>query len=398
MALIHNSDDAPWIRAAVFSGCKDRTALVFNWLAFRKTAEKVEDQKALLEAIQMIGAANKKDEVASVIEFIARSASQSASLRALAEGLRRAGATIAKVDTDNKLAAVFAKAAATVQDAKAADAVRSEAIQLVSLDAPKQAVPALLACLAKSQPEAVQAAGVAALGQFASSDVTDAFIAHWPDFSKKARTAAFAVMLARPERSVALLRAIEAKRIAASELTASDVQSLFKHKDASVATLADKVLAELKPPSRESVIEKFRHALATKGDAARGREIYAQRCISCHRVGDQGFQLGPDLITVKTKGRDGILTAILEPNKEVAPQFIAYTVNTKDGQSLMGFITKDDASGMTLKMIGGVEQTISRGQIKGSTSSGQSLMPEGIETGLDVQGMADLLTFIEELK
>ena len=54
MALIHNSDNEPWIRAAVFSGCKDRTALVFNWLTFRKTAEKVEDQKALLEAIQMI--------------------------------------------------------------------------------------------------------------------------------------------------------------------------------------------------------------------------------------------------------------------------------------------------------------------------------------------------------
>ena len=135
-----------------------------------------------------------------------------------------------------------------------------------------------------------------------------------------------------------------------------------------------------------------------KGDAARGREIYAQRCISCHRVGSEGFQLGPDLVTVKAKGRDGILTAILEPNKEVAPQFIAYTVNTKDGQSLMGFIGKDDASGLTLKMIGGAEQMIARTQIKGSSSSGQSLMPEGIEAGMDVQAMADLLTFIEELK
>src|SRR5207245_2843932 len=152
------------------------------------------------------------------------------------------------------------------------------------------------------------------------------------------------------------------------------------------------------PPSRGEVVAKFKPALTTNGDAARGREIYTQRCVACHRVGDQGVQLGPDLVTVKSKGRDGILTAILDPNKEVAPQYIAYTVNTKDGQSLMGFITKDDASGLTLKMIGGAEQTIPRSQIKGSSSTGQSLMPEGIETGLDVQGMADLLTFIEELK
>jgi putative heme-binding domain-containing protein len=146
------------------------------------------------------------------------------------------------------------------------------------------------------------------------------------------------------------------------------------------------------------VIAKFKPALAAKGDAARGREIYAQRCVTCHRIGEQGIRLGPDLITVKAKGRDGILTAILDPNKEVAPQFIAYTVETKDGQSLTGFITKDDASGLTLKMIGGAEQTIPRNQIKGSSSSGLSLMPEGIEAGMDVQAMADLLTFIEELK
>ncbi|MEQ1852915.1 MAG: c-type cytochrome, partial [Chthoniobacteraceae bacterium] len=259
-------------------------------------------------------------------------------------------------------------------------------------------VPVLLACLEKSQPEAVQSAAVAALGQFSGGNVTDSLVAHWPDLSRTARSAATAVMLARPERATAVLRAIETKRITANELSASDVQSLFKHQDASVAALADKVLAELKPPSREEVIARLKPALTTKGDAARGREIYAQRCISCHRVGDQGILLGPDLITVKTKGRDGIFTAIIDPNKEVAPQFMAYTVNMKDGQSLMGFITKDDASGMTLKMIGGTEQTIPRNQIKGSSSSGLSLMPEGLEAGMDMQAMADLLTFIEELK
>ncbi len=321
-----------------------------------------------------------------------------ARVAALAEGLKSAGTTIANMDTENKFAAVFEQAAGRMRDAKLLDDFRIEAIKLVALDTPQHAVPALLACLEKSQPEAVQSAGVAALGQFGGSEVTDALIAHWPDFSRKARTAAFAALLARPERATALLQAISAKQITAGELAASDVQALFKHKDASVAKLADKVLAEIKPPSRESVIAKFKPALTAKGDAARGREIYAQRCISCHRVGEQGFQLGPDLITVKAKGRDGILSAILEPNKEVAPQFIAYTVNTKDGQSLMGFITKDDASGLTLKMIGGAEQTIPRNQIKGSSSSGLSLMPEGIEAGMDAQAMADLLTFIEELK
>ena len=73
-------------------------------------------------------------------------------------------------------------------------------------------------------------------------------------------------------------------------------------------------------------------------------------------------------------------------------------METKDGQTLAGIITKDDASSLTLKMAGGMEINIPRPNVKGSSSSGQSLMPEGIEAGLEVQGMADLLSFIEDLQ
>jgi putative heme-binding domain-containing protein len=120
--------------------------------------------------------------------------------------------------------------------------------------------------------------------------------------------------------------------------------------------------------------------------------------MACHKAGTQGLQVGPDFLTVKTKGREGIFTAILDPNKEVAPQYIAYTVNTKDGQTMAGIITNDNATSMTLKMMGGAEINIPRSNIKGSSASGASLMPEGIETGMTVQDMADLLDFIESLK
>ncbi len=396
MASAYATARSEWVRHAIAGSDSNLAAWTLDFM--ESTSPEIFTGAAPL--IEIVGARNIPIELNGVFATLGnlKPGEASAVLRALGTGLRHAGSNLRQADKDKKLDGIFSEAAIAVRNSKAADPARLEAIKLVSLDSPKQAVPTLIDCLAKSQPEAVQFAGVEALGQFSGSEVTDAFIKHWPDLGKKARTAVFAVMLARPERATALLNAIEAKRIAVGELSASDVQAFFKHKDAAVARLADKVLAELKPPSRESVIEKFQPALAAKGDASRGREIYTQRCMACHRVGEQGIQLGPDLITVKTKGRDGILSAILDPNKEVAPQFIAYTVETKDGQSLTGFIAKDDASGLTLKMIGGAEQTIPRAQIKGSTSSGLSLMPEGIEAGMDVQAMADLLTFIEELK
>ena len=92
--------------------------------------------------------------------------------------------------------------------------------------------------------------------------------------------------------------------------------------------------------------------------------------MACHKANNLGVDVAPPLVTVKTKGREGIFTAILDPNKEVAPQYIAYTVNTKDGQTLAGIITNDNANSMTLKMMGGAEVNIPRSNIKGSSAAG----------------------------
>jgi putative heme-binding domain-containing protein len=176
------------------------------------------------------------------------------------------------------------------------------------------------------------------------------------------------------------------------------VQALVKHKNEKIATQAQTALASVIPPSRESVVATFKPALSLTGSAEDGAPHYQSRCLACHVADGQGMPVGPDLVTVKTKGREGILSAILEPHKEVASQFIAYVVNTKDGQTVSGIVTKDDASSMTLKMMGGAEVTLQRSNIQGSSSSGQSLMPEGLETGLTPQDMANLLAYIEALK
>ncbi|MEY4484736.1 MAG: hypothetical protein RL693_2188, partial [Verrucomicrobiota bacterium] len=321
-----------------------------------------------------------------------------AKTRAFADGLKRANTTIAKVDTEHKLDAVFTKATEMANNTKVAEASRLEAISLLSLATFDQAQPALLACLVKAQPEAIQTAAVSALGQFYTTEVTPALLERWPDLSDKARNAALTELLSRPDRTKPLLEAVQSSRIPATAFSASQVQDLLKHQDKAIAGLAKTALASVIPATRESVLVKFKPVLGTKGESVRGQTIFLQRCIACHVAAGQGVAVGPDFVTVKTKGREALLTAILDPHKEVASQYIAYTVNTKDGQTLAGIITKDDASSMTIRMMGGAEVNLPRSNIKGSSAAGLSLMPEGIESGLAVQDMADLLTFIEELK
>jgi putative membrane-bound dehydrogenase-like protein len=397
-ALLARDFQDKWISAAVLSAAPENALQMLGEFEHGTLKDEKPDSAIIASLVRSAAATKDKAQRVALLGDVASRWADPSTIRALADGLKRAGASIAAADTEKRFAPVFAKASETVRHFDGNEQARLEALKLVSLDTPNQAVPVLIDCLGKSERESVQAEAVAALGQFSGTTVTSQLIDQWPALQKKAKAAAFSVLLSRPERATALLHAISAKKIPSSELTPADAQALFKHKDPSVAALASDVLAELKPPSRSSVIAKFQPAIAAKGDAAHGQIVYTQRCMACHRANNLGIQVGPDLITVKTKGRDGIMTAILDPNKEVAAQYIAYTVETKDGQTLLGIITHDDANSLAVKMQGGAEINVARTNVKGSSSSGQSLMPEGIEAGMTVQEMTDLLSFIEELK
>jgi putative heme-binding domain-containing protein len=163
-----------------------------------------------------------------------------------------------------------------------------------------------------------------------------------------------------------------------------------------VKKLAKEVLAAA--ASRDSIVESFRSATSLPGDAARGKQLYQKLCISCHRADGEGNALGPDFVTVRNGGREKLLLSILDPNREVQPSFIGYLIETKDGNSLLGVLAADTPASITIREAYGKQTVIPRANIKRMTSQGKSIMPEGLETGLKQQDMADLITFIEQAK
>ena len=348
--------------------------------------------------IEIRAASGSATERTALIDFVAQPGTNPLWLRALGDGLRRAQTTITAADSAGKLTAVFTRAATTAANTQAALADRLAALALLDVAPFETAQPALLANLAAGQPAELQTAAIKVLAQHPLPAVTTALITHWRGLTPPARDAALAALIAREDRATALLQAIQAGTIKPTDIPAAQVQALAHHKSAKLVALARTALAAVIPPSRAEVTATFQPALTAAGDATRGHTIYQGRCFVCHRAGSEGLAVGPDLITVKSKGREALLTAILEPHKEIAPHYIAYDVTTKDGNAYTGIVARDDATGLSLKIMGGGEITLARANIRGSSSAGQSLMPEGLEAGLSVSDMADLLTFIETLK
>src|SRR5438046_8901606 len=95
-----------------------------------------------------------------------------------------------------------------------------------------------------------------------------------------------------------------------------------------------------------------------KGDASRGQKVFETACATCHRVGDVGKDVGPNLATIRQWNPEQVLSNILDPNREVAPNFVGYTIETKDGRTIDGLIADESPASLTLNRAEGVTETV----------------------------------------
>ena len=123
-------------------------------------------------------------------------------------------------------------------------------------------------------------------------------------------------------------------------------------------------------------------------------DLYRQHCATCHSLHGEGFPVGPDLTTVKTRGEDLLLIDILDPNRVIAPEYINYTVATRSGQIATGMIAAETSTTLTLRRAQGAEDVILRKDIEEIRGTGQSLMLEGLEKELKPQDVADVIKFL----
>ena len=89
-----------------------------------------------------------------------------------------------------------------------------------------------------------------------------------------------------------------------------------------------------------------------------------------------------------------VLLHILDPNREVAPDYLEYAVSLDDGRILTGLVVAESAGSLTLRRPGGAEDTVLRTNIEAIAGTGKSLMPEGLEARVSPQEMADLIAFL----
>jgi putative membrane-bound dehydrogenase-like protein len=436
IAARHMED--PWFQVAVLTSASENAD---RWLGamlrepdFTRQASAGKEM-FLRRIASIIGGARQKEREFNEVLAIASKARgqetawwQAASIQGLAEGLKQRSETRVKLSASGQslllklvearsslvgaaalevagrvelvdsapLRVAIRKASGVAANPNSKMESRLNAVRVLGLDPTSASLPFLEKVFSPQQPEEVQVTAARALLNLSDSRVTDVMLKNWRTYTSSVRDVVLAGFFKEPIRLVALLDAIEAGKVQAWSLSRLTQQQLTRFKDEKIRKRAESLFAGLSS-DRGPVIEKYRPVLRMSGNIERGKEIYKKNCRKCHRVGDMGFDVGPNLMSITARSRGELLENILDPNANIVPGYEDYMIQTNDGRTITGVMANQSATTVTLRRGAGEEDTILRSNIADLRALTVSAMPEDLEQGLSLEQMADLLEYLKTL-
>lgn len=257
----------------------------------------------------------------------------------------------------------------------------------------------LTVCLQPQQPQEIREAALQTLDEFREPEAAAIIVQQWQTFSPRLRSLAVEMLFVDQDRISLVLEAVRQDQMSLADLPRDRLQRVTHSSSRQLAGQAQALLAAWQLSPRHQVVQEYLTALSGTDGAAqdrlqRGRGVFRKQCASCHRLEGVGHELGPSLATMAARGPESILVNVLDPNREVNPQYVNYVAALKSGRSVTGMIVGESSGSLTLRRAEGASDTLLRSDIEQLQSTGKSLMPEGLEKTIDPEAMADLLAYL----
>lgn len=315
------------------------------------------------------------------------------------DALLKSYAANGDVSIQTRFRAIHAGAVKIISDPKASESTKLSVIPLFGrgLDDNQTDQRILLDLLTPQTSDEIQAAAVTQLSRTESDRIAGMLLDRWKSYSPRIRSHVLDTLLTRFAWARIALEVIRTKQVPASEIGAVHRQRLLEHKDAEVRDAAKTIFAAASDPNRGRVVDLYWLQLPDKADAERGAKLFAKTCATCHKLGSVGQNVGPDLMSIGDKSAQGLLSAILDPNRAVETRYINYVASTKKGLTYTGILSAETSTTITLTANDGKLHQLLRNELDDLSSTGKSMMPEGLEKDLSPRDVADVITYVRSI-
>ncbi len=208
-----------------------------------------------------------------------------------------------------------------------------------------------------------------------------------------------ALTMARSAEGGKLLVGLAAENKLPATLKVAVAEALFANPDQSVRTMAGEYFTKPKLSAKATgAMPKPLSAgsiMALTGHDQAGLAVFKATCATCHKHGQLGVQIGPELTNIHQKfDRNGLLDAILNPSAGLAFGYEPWLITTKKGQTYYGFLLSDGAQALVVKDASGKKNTIPTATVASRKQYTTSLMPDPVSLGLNEQQLADLTAYL----
>lgn len=273
--------------------------------------------------------------------------------------------------------------------------VRVRAIAILAKSPRGADVKMLSQFASQSSQLLLKKAGLRALASTSDTACDDFLLAELPRSSPQLQQVILDLIGQKPERLATLAEQLASGNITAKRIGSNELKKLVTRSKGETQTKLNAALESIVNSDRAKVVNGYQSSLTMTADALRGKEVFVKHCASCHKVADVGIQVGPDISDSRTQLPTQILTNILDPNRAIDNNYFRFVALTADDQVIEGMIAEETSDSIVLRGQNNVRTTLKRSDLQELKATGISLMPEGLESQIDQQAMADLISFIK---
>ncbi len=308
---------------------------------------------------------------------------------------------VLSAEASTRLEMLIAEAREIVSDESLPSTDRVAATRVLGYESDRYRadVELLAALLTPQSPPELQNAAVATLLRIPYQAVPTQLLNSWNGLSPGLRGSIVDGILLREPWIPHLLDAIEQETVPRNALSLDQAQRLTQHRRHEISERAGALLERV-DPDRAAVLQGYQPALELIDAGGRsleqGRLLFRKNCTSCHRLEEQGKNIGPDLHRLLNRSPEALLTAILDPNAAAEAKYLQYQAVTVQGQIFTGVLQEETAASVTLGLANGETKTIPRAEIELLKGTNLSLMPVGLEKELSVEQLANLIVYVIE--
>lgn len=297
-----------------------------------------------------------------------------------------------------------------MHDPQQATAVRVRAARLLGnrLIDSQQHLRDLRLLLQPQQPGAVRESALAAAYRIAQPETADVLLESWKQLLPSERAVAGATLVQRRDWLRKLVAALTSQQLRLDEIDPATISALKNCRDYGIMKTVGTLLIEPTVSQRQELLREYQAAVQShlrslrqqrSRELAGANLLYQTHCAVCHepvQVVGQAPQpaLGPALRNLGQWSTGQWVSAILDPSAVVEPAYRQYRLLTDSGQTFTGLIVDQSDETITLGLADSRRITIPRAELELLEDAGVSLMPEGFESKLSPEQIAEIIVYL----